>query len=244
MRQRRIRPEILREIRGDVVAVLLVDILQQITKAGAHVIHAIVPAGFVPHLRGHAALKTVATEASCSQLVPAASLGQELLALIDREIGPVYGSLLQRDFVSGVLPGGQLNARPRLEAISDGPHQQLILPLWQIFNAIVPVLVGQDVSSNSRIHILGFNERTLERFSIGTLHRARNSSAVSIRRERKHQRNQSRATLHTGRMDPPYSTCRWARLWWNDMKCINGMTSKLGHVLTRNLAGKEVGCKD
>src|ERR1700676_477006 len=89
MRQRRIGPEIFREIRGDVLAVLLVDIFEQITKAGAHVIDAIVPPSFVPYLCGHPALESVAPEAGGFQLVSATPFGQKLRALIDREIGPV-----------------------------------------------------------------------------------------------------------------------------------------------------------
>ncbi len=99
----------------------------------------------------------------------------------------MHSSLLQRNFVRGVLLRCQIDSGARLKAIAYSPHHELILALQQIFHAIAAVFVRQHIDGDSGLDILSFDKRAFEGLAVGALHRAGDRRPMHKCSQRKNQ---------------------------------------------------------
>src|SRR5580700_4911127 len=144
---------------------------------GPHILDTVSPAGFVANRRRDSSLNSVAGGAGSSWLSGlrrkersfAFSLRQQLIGLIQRNVGPVYLSLPQLKFERDFLIGGQANTRARLSLVADGPDAYLILPGRQVRNPVLAVFARQHIDRYLCLCIPGLDKCSLERRAVGTL---------------------------------------------------------------------------
>ena len=142
-RQHGIRPEQAREIRRDIVRILIGDIRQSVMHRRPHVFDAIPPALRVarrPKPCGSGIRWQIEhAERSGPSLSPAA----ELLRLIKRNSFQRTAPFCSAKSNDAVLVRGELHARAGIGAKADGAICTRYSPARQIFDAVLPVAVGE-----------------------------------------------------------------------------------------------------
>jgi hypothetical protein len=112
----------------------------------------------------------------------------ELPCLVKRNVIPASHALLQRKIVGCILVRRQLHSRPRISAETNGPDLKALISCRQVGDPILPMATGKNNHRDPGLSVLGLDERTLERRTVGTFHRSCN------RRCRTHRAEQSRET--------------------------------------------------
>jgi hypothetical protein len=146
LRQHRVLAEHVVEIVDHVLGLLLVEaeprIHHEVAHRVLHVVDAVAPALLVARRGRHPRLEAVARHAVLEVHLLAARLGQQLLALVHRDVAPAHVARLQREVGGEALVGAELEAELGVGLEAGRLDAEPVLAGRQVLDRVAALRVG------------------------------------------------------------------------------------------------------